>query len=49
MAEIFVKNNINPHLVIEQAVEKGTPHTLDAIAAHKISLQKVQEIFSEIL
>jgi len=49
MADIFVRNNIHPHLVIEQAVEKGTPNTLDAITAHKISLQKVQTIFSGLL
>lgn len=49
MAEVFYTENIRPHLVIEQAVEEGSPNTLDGIAAHKISLQKVQEIFATIL
>lgn len=37
---------IKPHLSLEQAVEKGSPHTLDVSAAHRESLRNVQALFS---
>jgi len=38
--------NLHPHLVIEQAVENGSPDTIDMVRAHQISLANVREIFS---
>lgn len=35
----------NPHLVLEQAVEKGSPHTMDAVRAHRLGRAYVKEIF----
>lgn len=49
MASIFKASNIRPHLVIEQAVESGTPNTMGAVEAHKIDLQQVEQIFKPIL
>jgi inosose dehydratase len=49
MVEIFKTRKIKPHLVIEQAVEKGTAHTMDGVAAHQISLQMVKEVFRPII
>lgn len=46
MSNVFEKDKIRPHLVIEQAVETGTPNTLDGIAAHQISLKQVKKIFN---
>jgi inosose dehydratase len=37
---------IKPHLSLEQAVEKGSPRTLDVSAAHRASLRNVQALFS---
>lgn len=37
--------SLRPHLSLEQAVEKGSPHTLDAVAAHKRSVDSVIEVF----
>jgi inosose dehydratase len=35
-----------PHLVIEQAVETGSPRTLDAVAAHRQGLANVRRVFA---
>jgi inosose dehydratase len=49
----FVKElvalKIRPHLVIEQCVEAKTPHTMDAVAAHKIDLAEVQKVFAPLI
>jgi len=34
-----------PHLVLEQAVEKGSPNTLDVVAAHREGLANAQQLF----
>jgi inosose dehydratase len=39
------KLGIKPHLVLEQAVEKGTPHTMTPIEAHRISSAYVTKLF----
>ncbi|RPJ59090.1 MAG: sugar phosphate isomerase/epimerase [Acidobacteria bacterium] len=36
---------VKPHLVLEVAVEKGTPKTLDPVAAHRKSVEYVQRVF----
>jgi inosose dehydratase len=35
-----------PHLVLEQAVEGGTPHTLDVVEAHRRSVRYAREVFA---
>jgi len=45
LAEELRKRKLNPHIVIEQAVEEGTPHTMNAIEAHRKSLAYTAEIF----
>ena len=47
LAEKLLANNIKPHLVLEQAVEKGTPHTLGSIEAIGKSLDNVKEVFRD--
>ncbi|MEO6754603.1 MAG: hypothetical protein ABIP85_22735, partial [Chthoniobacteraceae bacterium] len=37
---------MHPHLVLEQAVEKASPHTLDAVEAHRRSRQQAAESFA---
>jgi inosose dehydratase len=46
LANEIKKNGISPHLVIEQAVEAQTPHTIEAVEAHKKDLAIVKDIFS---
>lgn len=45
----LAKKKIYPHLVIEQCIEAETPTTIDALAAHKIDLDKVREVFKPLL
>jgi inosose dehydratase len=40
------EKGIHPHLVLEQAVENGSPHTMDAVTAHKQSLENVRKLFA---
>lgn len=40
------QKNLQPHLSLEQAVEPGSPHTLDAIAAHQQSLKNAAALFA---
>jgi len=42
----LTQHGIKPHLVLEQAVETGSPKTLDVIAAHRQGLINVRELFS---
>lgn len=43
---IFLKNlKLTPHLVLEQAVEKGTPHTMGTLEALRESLVNAKKIF----
>ena len=48
LAEKLLDKKIYPHLVLEQAVEEGTPHTMDAIEANRKSLAYVQEVFGKL-
>ncbi len=49
LVEVLVKNSIKPHIVLEQAIEKGSPHNLDAVEAHRRSLEYAERIFGRIL
>lgn len=46
LAEELLRRKSRPHLVLEQAVEKGTPHTMDAVAAIGKSVSYVKEVFA---
>lgn len=37
---------LRPHIVVEQAVEAGTPHTMDALAAMRLSIERVRTLFT---
>ena len=45
----LVKEGIKPHIVLEQAVEKDTPHTLSAVEAQKQSIAYIREVFEPLL
>jgi inosose dehydratase len=45
LASWLRQHGIRPHLVLEQAVEAGTPKTLDAVAAHRQGLDAVGRVF----
>ncbi len=46
LANALLRRKIKPHLVIEQAVEKDTPKTMDAIAAHRLSKTYAAKTFA---
>lgn len=39
-------HSLKPHLVLEQAVEKGSPHTMDAVKAHRQSVENTRVVFA---
>jgi inosose dehydratase len=45
LASWLQQHAVRPHLVLEQAVEAGTPRTLDAVAAHREGLDGVRRVF----
>jgi inosose dehydratase len=47
VAEDLLAQGVRPLLVLEQAVEKGTPHTMDAIESHRRSRAYVEEVFAQ--
>jgi len=40
------RKRLKPHLVLEQAVEKDSPKTLDGVAAHRQSLAHARQVFA---
>ena len=46
LARWLRERRMNPHLVLEQAVEAGSPKTLTAVEAHRQSLGCVQRLFA---
>ena len=48
LVEELVKNKRNPHLVLEQAAEKGTPKTMSSVEAIGKSLDNAENVFKEI-
>jgi inosose dehydratase len=46
LAGWLAQKGMKPHLVLEQAVEKGSPQTLDGVAAHRQSLAHVRRVFA---
>lgn len=47
LASILKQKNLKPHLVLEQAVEEGTPNTMNAIEAMTKSLDNVKKVFKD--
>lgn len=45
LADYLLGIGVRPHLVLEQAVEKGTPNTMEAVEAHQRSRQYAVKIF----
>ena len=39
------RHNVQPRLTLEQAVEKGSPKTVDAVTAHRQGLAVVRDVF----
>ena len=42
----LAEKGVHPHIVLEQAVEKGSPDKLNAVDAHRKSLQYTREVFA---
>jgi inosose dehydratase len=45
LVEVLRSANVEPHLVMEQCVEKATPHTLNAVEAHRQGLEYVDALW----
>lgn len=46
LAKWFQARGAKPHLVLEQAVETGSPNTLEAVPAHRESLAQARRVFA---
>jgi inosose dehydratase len=46
LARALVRKRVKPHLVLEVAVEPGTPKTLDPVAAHRQSAEYARRVFA---
>ena len=46
LANKLKSKNIKPHIVLEQAVEEGSPNTMDGIKAHKMGLKYADQVFT---
>jgi inosose dehydratase len=45
LVEVLCAANVEPHLVMEQCVEKTTPHTLNAVEAHRQGIKYVDALW----
>jgi inosose dehydratase len=48
LREWLQRQRLSPLVVLEQAVEKGSPHTVNAIEAHRRSAANARELFAEL-
>jgi inosose dehydratase len=46
LASWLREHSLKPHLVLEQAVENGSPHTMDAVKAHQQSVENTRVVFA---
>ena len=46
LVEKLQESRVRPHLVLEQAVEEGTPRFLDAVESHRRSLEYAARVFA---
>lgn len=49
LALVLKDKNIKPHVVLEQAIEEGTPHTMNTVEAMSASLANVKNLMKEII
>jgi inosose dehydratase len=42
------ERRLQPHLVLEQAIEDGSPRTMDVVAAHRLGLAEVLQTFASV-
>jgi inosose dehydratase len=49
LAEKLRTNKVKPLIVLEQAVEEGSPHTMDAVEAHRSGHNYTKEIFGGLI
>jgi len=47
LAQALLALDVKPHLVMEQAVETGTPHTLSPVEAHRRSVEYARRVFAD--
>lgn len=48
LVKVLKREGLKPHLVLEQAVEKGTPHTMKTVEAMSKSLTNVKKVFQDL-
>lgn len=48
LADHLKRIDVSPHIVLEQAVERGTPQTMDATVAHQRSCQYAANVFASL-
>ena len=48
LASVLKEKELKPHIVLEQAIEEGTPHTMDTIEAMNKSLSNVKKVFKNL-
>ena len=48
VADGLKRHGVRPLLVLEQAVEEGTPNTMDAVESHRRSRAYVEEVFAKL-
>jgi len=46
IAKDLLAQGVRPHLVLEQAVEKDTPKTLEVVEAHRVGVAYAREVFA---
>lgn len=49
LADTLKEKGLNPHIVLEQAIEKGTPHTMGSVEAMNESLKNVKTVFQDFI
>jgi inosose dehydratase len=49
LVSLLKQNEVRPHIVLEQAVEEGTPHTMNGVEAHALGLEYTRSVFKDLL
>jgi inosose dehydratase len=48
LAAWLAQHQLKPHLVLEQCVEAKSPHTMDAVTAHRQDVPNVRQVFASL-
>jgi inosose dehydratase len=48
LAALLAARKLRPHVVLEQAVEAKTPHTMSALEAHRLSVAYARRVFNSL-